>query len=279
MNLREETNFLLNKYQLKAKKSLGQNFLIEEGIIEEIVQKADVNEKDLIIEIGPGLGSLTAMLAEKAGKVIAIELDENMVEILEERFSLYQNVEIVHGDVLKVDLQGMIQKEKGNQTVVKVVANLPYYITTPIIMKLLEEKIPVETITVMVQKEVGERLVAHPGSKEYGAITVSVQYYAEPTIIIDVPKENFKPMPEVDSCVVQLTIRKEHLALKDEKVFFRTIKFAFTQRRKNIGNSLTAIGKSKSEVRKMLEELKLDINLRAEDLSIDDFAKIANYEE
>lgn len=280
MNLREETNFLLTKYQLKAKKSLGQNFLISEEIIDEIVQKAEVNEKDFIIEIGPGLGSLTAKLAEKAGKVIAIELDENMVEILNERFSLYQNVEIIHADVLKVDLHDMIQKEQAQKAdiSVKVVANLPYYITTPIIMKLLEDKIPVETITVMVQKEVGERLVAHPGAKEYGAITVSVNYYAEPEIIIDVPKENFKPVPEVDSSVVQLTLRKEHLALKDEKLFFRTVKFAFTQRRKNIGNSLTATGKSKTEVKDMLEKLNLDINLRAEDLSIEDFARIANFE-
>lgn len=273
MNLREETEFLLNKYKLKANKSLGQNFLINEHIIEEIVSKAEVNENDVVIEIGPGLGSLTSKLAESAKKVFAIELDTNMVEILSERFSLYKNVEIVHADIMKVNLNEMIGEEEH----VKVVANLPYYITTPIVMKLLEENLKIESITVMVQKEVGERFCAVPGGKEYGAITVSINYYTEPNIIIDVPKENFNPIPEVDSCVVQLKLRDNHIELKDTKLFFRLIKIAFSQRRKNIGNSLTGIGVSKQDVKKMLEELDLDINLRAENLSIEQYAKIANY--
>lgn len=274
MNLQEETNFLLKKYQLKANKNLGQNFLITEEIIEEIVEKAEITKEDVVIEIGPGLGSLTAKLADHAKKVIAIEIDENMISILQERFLLYQNVELIHEDVLKVNLQNIIPKDAN----VKVVANLPYYITTPIIMKLLEDHIPVESITVMVQKEVGERLTASPGSKEYSAITVSVNYYAEAKIIIDVPKENFKPVPEVDSCVVQLKMKQEHIPLKDEKLFFRIVKATFTQRRKNIGNSLTMMGKKKEEIREMLEALGLDVNLRAENLSIEDFARIANYE-
>ncbi len=273
MNLREETEFLLNKYKLRANKSLGQNFLINEQIIDDIVNVSNVTADDVIIEIGPGLGSLTAKLADNAKKVIAIELDENMINILSERFSLYKNVEIIHADVLKVDLNKLIDGE-GN---VKVVANLPYYITTPIVMKLLEENLKINSITVMVQKEVGERFCATPRGKEYGAITVSINYYTSPKIVLDVPKENFNPVPEVDSCVVKLDLKNEHIELKDEKLFFRLIKTTFSQRRKNIGNSLTGIGISKQEVKEMLEELNLDVNLRAENLSIDQYAKIANY--
>lgn len=273
MNLRQETEFLLNKYKLKANKSLGQNFLISEEIITGIVEKANVSKEDLIIEVGPGLGSLTAELAKKAGKVVAIELDPNMVEILNERFSLYDNVEIIHADILKTNLNEIIRQHEN----AKVVANLPYYITTPIVMKLLEEKINVKEITVMVQKEVGERFSATPGGKEYGAITVSINYYTESKIILDVPKENFNPIPEVDSCVVQLKLRNEHIELKDKKTFFNVIKVAFSQRRKNIGNSLTGIGKSKDEIKDMIETLGLDINSRAENLSLEQYAQIANY--
>lgn len=273
MNLREETEFLLNKYKLKANKSLGQNFLINEQIIDDIVKVANVNEDDLIIEIGPGLGSLTSKLADNAKKVVAIELDQNMIEILKERFSLYKNVEIIHGDIMKVDLKEIIGEEKK----VKIVANLPYYITTPIVMKLLEENLKMESITVMVQKEVGERFCAIPGGKEYGAITVSINYYSDPKIVLEVPKDNFNPVPEVDSCVVQLKLKENHIELKDKKLFFRLIKIAFSQRRKNIGNSLTGIGMTKQEVKEMLEALSLDINLRAENLSINQYAQIANY--
>ena len=226
MNLREETEFLLNKYKLKANKSLGQNFLINEQIIDDIVKVANVNEDDLIIEIGPGLGSLTSKLADNAKKVVAIELDQNMIEILKERFSLYKNVEIIHGDIMKVDLKEIIGEEKK----VKIVANLPYYITTPIVMKLLEENLKMESITVMVQKEVGERFCAIPGGKEYGAITVSINYYSDPKIVLDVPKDNFNPVPEVDSCVVQLKLKENHIELKDKKLFFRLIKIAFSER-------------------------------------------------
>ena len=279
MNLREETEFLLDKYKLRANKNLGQNFLISEEIINKIVDVAEVTKEDVIIEIGPGLGSLTSKLVESAKKVIAIELDDNMIKVLEERFSLYQNFELIHADVLKTNLHEIISKNKneGENTKIKVVANLPYYITTPIVMKLLEENLEIESITVMVQKEVGERFAAEPGSKEYGAITVSINYYTRPKIAINVPKENFNPVPEVDSCVVKLDVKKEHIKLKNEKNFFKVIKAAFSQRRKNIGNSLTGIGKSKAEIKEMLEELNIDINKGAENLSIDQYAIIADY--
>lgn len=273
MNLREETNFMLKKYDLKANKKLGQNFLIDEGIVLDIVQKAEVSKEDLVIEIGPGLGTLTAALAENAKKVIAVELDDNMIPVLNERFALYDNVEIIHNDILKTDLNALISGEEH----VKIVANLPYYITTPIVMKLLEEKLNIESITVMVQKEVGERFCSTPNGKEYGAITVSINYYTEPEIVIDVPKENFMPVPEVDSCVVNLKIKKEHIELKNEKNFFQVIKAAFSQRRKNLGNSLLAVAKDKEEIKKMLEELEIDINKRAENLSLEDFARISNW--
>lgn len=273
MDLREETIAILNKYGLRANKKLGQNFLINESIIYDIVKKANVTKEDVVIEIGPGLGSLTKELINNAKKVIAIELDPNMIDILKSRFGIFDNFEVIYGDVLKIDLEGLI---KGYDSV-KVVANLPYYITTPIIMKLLEDRLKIKSITVMVQKEVGERICATYKDKEYGAITVSVQYYSEPQIIIDVPKENFLPAPEVDSCVIRLDMReKPPVFLKDEKLFFRLVKGAFTQRRKTINNSLTCSGKSKEEIMAALDKLGIDSKLRAENLSIQQYADIAN---
>ena len=273
MNLREETEFILKKYGLRANKKLGQNFLINEEIINQIIEKADVNKNDTIIEIGPGLGSLTAKLLENANKVIAIELDSNMSNILKERFCLYDNFELIEKDVLKVDLNEIVEKYDS----VKVVANLPYYITTPIIMKLLEERLKLKSITVMVQKEVGERFCAVPNSKEYGAITISINYYTKPEIIIDVPKENFEPMPEVDSCVIKLDVRNvPPVELKNEKDFFSLIKAGFSQRRKTINNSLASMGISKEKIKNVLEKLGIDSKLRAENLTMEQFADISN---
>lgn len=273
MDLREETISILNKHGLRANKKLGQNFLINESIILEIVEKAKVTKDDVVIEIGPGLGSLTKELINNAKKVIAIELDPNMIDILKLRFGIFDNFEIIYGDVLKINLQELIKDCDS----VKVVANLPYYITTPIIMKLLEDKLNIKSITVMVQKEVGERICSTYKDKEYGAITVSVQYYSEPKIIIDVPKENFLPAPEVDSCVIRLDMReKPPVILKDEKLFFRLVKGAFTQRRKTINNSLTCSGNSKEDIMNVLEKLGIDSKLRAENLSIQQYADIAN---
>ena len=188
-NILEETKFIMNKYHIKANKSLGQNFLIREDIIKTIVESSQIKKQDLVIEIGPGLGTLTKYLLEKAGKVVAIELDEKMERILKDRFLCYKNFELLHQDVLKVDLKELIKKEKKNDTIkeVKIVANLPYYITTPIIMKLLEEELPLESITVMIQKEVADRLIAIPGQKETGAITYRIYYYAQAQGILEVP--------------------------------------------------------------------------------------------
>lgn len=273
MNLREETEFILKKYGIRANKKLGQNFLINEEIINQIIEKADVNKNDTIIEIGPGLGSLTAKLLENANKVIAIELDSNMSNILKERFCLYDNFELIENDVLKVNLNEIIEKYES----VKVVANLPYYITTPIIMKLLEERLKLKSVTVMVQKEVGERFCAVPNSKEYGAITISINYYTKPEIIIDVPKENFEPMPEVDSCVIKLDVRNvPPVELKNEKDFFNLIKAGFSQRRKTINNSLASMGISKEKIKNVLEKLGIDSKLRAENLTMEQFADISN---
>ena len=279
-NLFEETKFILNKYNIKANKALGQNFLINEEVVEKIVSCSEITSDDLIIEIGPGLGTLTKYLLEKAGKVICIELDKKMLRILDERFSLYDNFSILNEDVLKVDLKKIIEQEKVNSIKnVKVVANLPYYITTPIIMKLLEEKLDLESITVMIQKEVANRLIAIPGNKETGAITYSVYYYAQAKGIMEVPKESFIPEPEVTSKVIKLNIRKDMpVKVKNEEVMFRIIKSAFMQRRKTLLNALTntKVFLDKEEGSKILEKLGLDINVRAEKLTLEDYASITN---
>lgn len=277
----EETKFIMSKYHIKADKSLGQNFLISEEVVEAIVDSSQIKKDDLVIEIGPGLGTLTKCLLEKAGKVICIELDKKMINILEDRFSFYENLELFNQDVLKVDLKNLIEKEKKNGNVkdVKIVANLPYYITTPIIMKLLEEELPLKSITVMIQKEVADRLIAIPGEKETGSITYSVYYYAEAQGILEVPNNSFIPEPEVTSKVIKLDIRKEPLVKTERKeIMFRIIKCAFMQRRKTLLNALvnTKIFRNKEEGTQILEKLGIDINIRPEKLKLQDYANIAN---
>lgn len=277
----EETRFILNKYNIRANKSLGQNFLISEEVVNTIVDCSEISEEDLIIEIGPGLGTLTKYLLERAGKVICIELDTKMVKILEERFKLYDNFCILNQDVLKVDLNSLIKQEKDMKRIksVKIVANLPYYITTPIIMKLLEEKLDLKSITVMIQKEVADRLIAIPGEKETGAITYSVYYYAKSQGIMEVPKESFIPEPEVISKVIKLNIRNScPVNVNEEKMMFKIIKSAFMQRRKTLLNALTnaKVFNSKEEGGRILEKLGIDINIRAEKLTIEDYANITN---
>lgn len=280
-NLMNKTKFILNKYKLTANKNLGQNFLINDSVVEKIVESANVTKEDLIIEIGPGLGNLTEFLLEKAGKVIAIELDDRMINILNDRFSLYKNFEIINEDVLKVDLEKIIKQNKTEGFKdAKIVANLPYYITTPIIMKLLEEKLDIESITVMIQKEVADRLIATPGDKLSGAITYCVYYFATSESITVVENNSFIPEPSVDSEVIKLSIRKENpVDLLDEKEFFRLIKVSFMQRRKTLVNSLVNGGiiSNKDEIKSLFDTLNLDYNVRGEKLTIEQFAQISNY--
>ena len=280
-NLYNETKFILNKYGIHANKSLGQNFLINNEVVSTIIESANISNKDLVIEIGPGLGTLTSRLLEKAGKVICVELDDRMISILEDRFKLYNNFELIHNDVLKVDLNKIIEEnlENSNLKTAKIVANLPYYITTPIIMKLLEEKLNIETITVMIQKEVADRLVALPGTKNAGAITYSVYYYADAIKIIDVEKNSFIPEPNVTSTVIQLKIKKESLLqVGNEELMFKIIKQAFMQRRKTLVNALSnlAIFNNKEEIIQLLKELNINEKVRGEALTIEQYAKITN---
>ena len=277
----DDTKFIMKKYNIKANKSLGQNFLIDDKVIKKIIEGSNVCKDDLIIEIGPGLGTLTEVLLEKANKVISIELDKKMIKILEDRFKLYNNFELIHNDVLKVNLHEIIEKEKQNSNIkhVKIVANLPYYITTPIIMKLLEEQLDLNSITVMVQKEVADRLIETPGGKNTGAITYSVFYYATSESILEVPNTSFIPEPDVTSEVIKLNIRKTPpVNVKDKNILFRIIKCAFMQRRKTLLNSLTntKVFLNKEEGIKILNKLNLSEDIRPEKLSLQDFANITN---
>ena len=265
MNILEETKYIMNKYDVHPNKRLGQNFLFDEPSLQTIA--SEVTNEDTVIEIGPGLGTLTAILAEKAKKVIAVEIDSKMVQILQERFKLYNNVEIIQDDILHVDIDKIAPKAK-------IVANLPYYITTSIITKLLNTNI--KDITVLIQKEVAERICAEPGTKKAGAITYFVKYYADSKIVADVPRECFIPSPEVESAVVKITKREERAVKVDnEKFFFEIIKTNFTQRRKTILNSLSGII-DKEMLKNILKECKIEEAARGENLSLEDFAKIAN---
>ena len=276
----EETKFIMKKYNIRASKRLGQNFLIDENVVETIVDCSNINEEDLVIEIGPGLGTLTSKLVEKAGKVICIELDSKMITILKDRFLLYKNFEVINDDVLKVDLKSLIKKEKANGKIknAKIVANLPYYITTPIIMKLLEEELDLESITIMIQKEVADRLVAIPGDKNTGAITYTVYYYASSEKILEVPNTSFIPEPEVTSEVIKLNIRKEPVVkTQNKEKLFKIIKCAFMQKRKTLVNSLynAKILQDKKQGIEILKKLNIDENARPEELTIEQFENIS----
>ena len=275
----EDTKFILKKYNISASKKLGQNFLVDDSVIESIIESAEVNKKDLIIEIGPGLGTLTSKLLENAGKVIAVELDDRMISILKERFKLYHNFILLHEDILKVNLQELIKQNKENLEKVKIVANLPYYITTPIIMKLLEDRLEIDSITVMVQKEVADRITAVPGEKSSGAITYSINYYAEAEKVVFVNKDSFIPSPEVNSEVIKLHIRKEPVVkVLNEEIFFKVIKASFMQRRKTLLNGLSNAGvlKNKEKLKEILNNMGLNNEVRGETLTIEQFAELAN---
>ncbi len=276
MNVLKETRFIMDKYHITANKNLGQNFLIDDEAVAGIVEAANVSKDDLIIEIGPGLGTLTKELLDRAGKVICIELDKRMIEILNDRFSMYDNFKVLNNDVLKVDLKTLIANEKIKNT--KIVANLPYYITTPIIMKLLEERLDIETITVMIQKEVADRLVTKPGTGDTGAITYTIHYYTEPKRVIEVPNTAFIPVPKVNSTVINLNIlKKPRVTVKDEAKLFEVIKTAFMQKRKTLVNALANSSKfgTKEQIEKILQTLEIDNKIRPEKLTLEEFTQIA----
>ena len=273
--IKERHNFQLSK-------SLGQNFITDKSVIEKIVEGSDVGENDLVIEIGPGIGVLTAEAAESAAKVVAIEIDKKLIPILAETLADYDNIRVVNQDILKTDINEIIEEERAAGSFtggVKIMGNLPYYITTPIIMGILEKGVNADSITIMMQKEVADRIKSDPGSKIYGAISVAVQYYCEVEQVASVPKEVFVPRPKVDSAVLKLSIRKDRpVDLIDEKTFFACIKAGVGQRRKTLSNSLMGLGDvTKEQVKACLEELGIDEKRRAETLSLEEFANIANY--
>lgn len=276
----EGTKEVISKYPFAFQKKFGQNFLIDPHVLNKIITSANITKEDCVIEIGPGIGSVTQALLENAGKVISIEIDDQLIPILTEQFGHEEHFKLIHKDVLKVDLKKLIQEESPNKRI-KVVANLPYYITTPIIMMLLENELPIESITVMVQKEVADRLASKPGSKQYGAITVSVNYFAEPYLVANVPRNCFMPRPNVDSAVIRLTLNEEPLVkVGNVKQMFRIIKAAFLLRRKTLLNTLAAhgeLGISKEELKQLLDESGIGAQTRGETLSIEDFARLSDY--
>ena len=288
MNVYEETQLILHKYKIQANKSLGQNFLVDDNVIDEIIRCSNIDKKDLIIEIGPGLGVLTNRLLQESNNVIAVELDKRMVSILQDRFKLNINgdveshLEIINEDILKINLNQLIAEKRSKNEIkqVKIVANLPYYISTPIIMKLLENRLDIDEIIVMVQKEVAERLTAKTGTRLAGAITYAVEYYSEAESIIKVPKESFVPSPKVESEVIKLTVRKEKkIQVQDEKLLFDIISKSFMQRRKTLSNALlnNNIINNKDDVEKMWKKLGINEKVRGESLTLEQFGTIADY--
>ena len=271
------TKEVVNKHNFKFSKSLGQNFLIDDNVIDRILEGARLSETDKIIEVGPGIGTLTREMGKVAENVVSIEIDKTLIPILKETLADLDNVEVVNEDILKVDVQGLIN-EKLNGGPVKLVANLPYYITTPIVMKFLEEDIPVTDIVVMVQKEVADRMNAVPSTKDYGALSVAVQYYCDTEIVAKAPRHMFIPQPKVDSTVIGLHIREERKYKADnEQLFFKTVKAAFGQRRKTLLNSLSSMGVlDKAKIKEVLAEAGIDEKRRGETLSIEEFAHLSN---
>ncbi len=276
----KETIAILNKYGFNFQKKFGQNFLIDTHVLEKIIRAADITKDDCVLEIGPGIGTMTQYLCENAGKVIAVEIDKNLIPILtEDTLAAYDNVRVINSDVLKLDLKKLAEEENGGRPI-KVVANLPYYITTPIIMGLFEAGVPLASITVMVQKEVADRMQAAPGGKDYGALSLAVQYYAEPYIAANVPPNCFMPRPNVGSAVIRLTLHeKPPVEVADEKLLFKVIRASFAQRRKTLVNGLTnspELNFSKEEVTGFLEACGFAPTVRGETLSLTQFAELAN---
>lgn len=268
----EVVHHICKHFGITMSKKLGQNFLIKRSVVDEIVRAADLGDGDQVLEVGPGIGTLTQGLAQSGADVKAIELDRRLLEVLDTTLASYDNVQIIHGDVLKLNIPEIM-----NHKPFKVVANLPYYITTPIIMSLLEAKLPIERLVVMVQREVALRMVAEPGTKDYGALSVAVQYYTKPQIVMDVPPKAFLPAPAVTSAVIRCVLRDEPpVAIRDEKIFFRVVKAGFAQRRKTFSNTMKTTGLTKEQIEAILQEAGIDGQRRGETFSLDEFASVAN---
>ena len=268
----EVVHYICKRFNIKMSKKLGQNFLIKRGIVDEIVHAAELTPGEPVLEVGPGIGTLTQGLAQSGADVTAIELDRRLLAVLDTTLASYDNIRIIHGDVLKLDVPSIM-----NHKPFKVVANLPYYITTPIIMSLLESKLPIERLVVMVQKEVALRMVAKPGTKDYGALSVAVQYYTEPDIVLDVPPKSFLPAPAVTSSVIRCVLRdKPPVDVIDEKLFFRVVKAGFAQRRKTFSNTMKTTGLSKDRIEELLAKANIDGQRRGETFTLQEFADVAN---
>jgi len=268
----EVVHYICKRFDIKMSKKLGQNFLIKRGIVDEIVHAAELTPGEPVLEVGPGIGTLTQGLAQSGADVTAIELDRRLLEVLDTTLASYDNVRIIHGDVLKLDVPSIM-----NHKPFKVVANLPYYITTPIIMSLLESKLPIERLVVMVQKEVALRMIAKPGTKDYGALSVAVQYYTEPDIVLDVPPKSFLPAPAVTSSVIRCVLRdKPPVDVIDEKLFFRVVKAGFAQRRKTFSNTMKTTGLTRDRIEELLAKANIDGQRRGETFTLQEFADVAN---
>ncbi|UJL46473.1 16S rRNA (adenine(1518)-N(6)/adenine(1519)-N(6))-dimethyltransferase RsmA [Virgibacillus sp. NKC19-16] len=274
------TKEILNKYTFSFKKSLGQNFLVDANILENIIKHAGIDKGTGVIEVGPGIGALTEQLAIHADRVVAFEIDQRLLPILQDTLQDYDNVQIIHQDILEANVQEVISGHFGPEQPIHIVANLPYYITTPILMKLLRERLPVSTLTVMIQKEVADRMAANPNTKSYGSLTVAVQYYTQAEVIMNVPKSVFMPQPNVDSSVLRLTIRDEpSVQVTDEEYFFNLVQACFGQRRKTLRNNLIRYFKEtydKETITELLEMVNIDGARRGESLDIEEFAALAN---
>ena len=273
------TKEIINKYSFAFQKKFGQNFLIDSNVLESIIRGAEITKDDFVLEIGPGIGTMTQYLCEAARQVVAVEIDKMLIPILEDTLSEYDNVEVINQDVLKVDIKSLAE-EKNNGKPIKVVANLPYYITTPIIMGLFESGVPIDSITIMVQKEVADRMQTGPGSKDYGALSLAVQFYATAKVILNVSATCFMPRPNVDSAVIKLTRHKEPTVnVADEKLMFKIIRASFNQRRKTLANGLNNapdIHLSKEVIQESIEELGVPVTIRGEALTLQQFAQLSN---
>lgn len=275
----QNTIAVLQKYKFNFQKKFGQNFLIDTHVLDKIIDAAGITEEDFVLEIGPGIGTMTQYLCENAREVVAVEIDKNLIPILEDTLSDYRNVTVINQDILKLDIPALA-KEKNDGKPIKVVANLPYYITTPIIMGLFESHVPIDSITIMVQKEVADRMQVGPGTKDYGALSLAVQYYAKPEIVANVPPNCFMPRPKVGSAVIRLTRHEQcPVEVEDEKFMFRVIRASFNQRRKTLANGLNNapdIQVSKEDIAKALEELWVGASIRGETLTLEQFARLSN---